>query len=83
MYFQKLFPSTISIVFAPQVPSSPTFYSNATFFIVSTLSKGTRYCIWLRHYTKSRKVAGSSPDMVIEFLNLSNHFSLVQALGLT
>jgi hypothetical protein len=37
---------------------------------------------WLRHYTTSREVAGSIPD-VIGFSNLSNPSSRTMALGST
>jgi hypothetical protein len=34
-----------------------------------------------RHYTTSRKVAGSIPDEVIGFFNWPNYFSRTMALG--
>jgi hypothetical protein len=40
-----------------------------------------RYRTWLRHYTTSRKVAGSIPDEVIRLLNWPNPFSRTMALG--
>jgi hypothetical protein len=38
---------------------------------------------WLRHYATSRKVAGSIPDEVIEFLILLNPSTRIMALGST
>jgi hypothetical protein len=38
---------------------------------------------WLRHYATCRKVAGSSPDEIIGFFNLSNPSSLTMTLGST
>jgi hypothetical protein len=38
--------------------------------LIKSLPLGsTRQHSWLRHYATSRKVAGSIPDEVIEFLN--------------
>jgi hypothetical protein len=45
-------------------------------------SGGTRLRSWLRHYAKSRKVAGSSPDEV-DFSNLPNLSSSTMDLGST
>jgi hypothetical protein len=42
-----------------------------------------RECSWLRHYSTSRKVAGSIPDEVIGFFNLPNHSSRTMTLGST
>jgi hypothetical protein len=38
---------------------------------------------WLRYYATKRKVAGSIPDVVIEFLNWPNPSSRTKNLGLT
>jgi hypothetical protein len=38
---------------------------------------------WLRHYSTSRKVAGSIPDEVIEFFNWFNPSRGTMALGST
>jgi hypothetical protein len=43
----------------------------------------TRWRIWLRHYAKSRKVAGSSTDEIIAFFNVLNPSSRILTLGLT
>jgi hypothetical protein len=46
------------------------------------LSPGrTQYRSWLRHYATSRKVAGSTPDQVIEYFNWPNNCSRTMALG--
>jgi hypothetical protein len=41
----------------------------------------TRYHSWLRHYSTSRKAAGSIPGGVLDFFNLSNSSSRTMALG--
>jgi hypothetical protein len=46
------------------------------------LPKGDRWKrSWLRHYDTSRKVAGTIPDMISEFLNVSNPFSRITSLA--
>jgi hypothetical protein len=45
--------------------------------------RGTRQRSWLRHYAANRKVAGSSPDEVIGFLNWPNPSSRTMAMGST
>ena len=44
---------------------------------------GTRWCSWLRHCAKSRKVAGSIPDGVIGIFHWHNPSGRTMALGLT
>jgi hypothetical protein len=44
---------------------------------------GTRWCIWLRHCAKSRKVAGAIPDGVIGIFHWHNPSGPTMALGLT
>ena len=48
-----------------------------------SLYGGTRWRNWLRHCTKSRKVAGSIPDGVIGLFHLHNPSGHTMALGLT
>jgi hypothetical protein len=45
--------------------------------------KRTRKYSWLRHYAKSRKVAGSIPDEIIGLFNWPNPSSRTMALGST
>jgi hypothetical protein len=47
------------------------------------LHGGTRLRSWLRHYARSRKVAGSIPDEIIKFLNWPNTSSSIMAQGST
>jgi hypothetical protein len=47
------------------------------------LAIGTRWRSWLRHYTASRKVAGSISDEVIGFFNFINPSCRTMALGST
>jgi hypothetical protein len=44
---------------------------------------GTQLRRWLRRYATSQKVAGSTPDEVIEFFNVSNPSCRTMALGFT
>jgi hypothetical protein len=53
-----------------------------TLFCVAHTTTAMRLRSWLRHYARSRKVAGSSPDEV-DIFNLRNPSSRVMALGLT
>jgi hypothetical protein len=39
---------------------------------------GTRQRSWLRHYSTSRKVAGSSPDEVIGYFSIYRNLSAAQ-----
>jgi hypothetical protein len=48
-----------------------------------TYTMSTRWRNWLMHYATSRKIAGSSPDEVIEFFNLPYTSSRSMALGFT
>jgi hypothetical protein len=41
------------------------------------------YYKYLRHYGTTRKVAGSIPDEVVEFVYIPNPSSLIVALGST
>jgi hypothetical protein len=46
------------------------------------ISSGTHVAQWLRHYAKSRKGAGSKPDEVNNFTNLSSVFGRIRPCGL-
>jgi len=41
-------------------------YPEVLLYVLPGEFGGTRWCSWLRHCTKSRKVAGSIPDCVID-----------------
>ena len=43
---------------------------------------GTRWCSWLKHCTKSRKIAGSIPDGVTAIFHWHNLSDRTMALGL-
>jgi hypothetical protein len=48
---------------------SPQPISLRSNLILSSWSRGTRWCSWLRHYATSWKVVGSIPDKVTGFFN--------------
>jgi hypothetical protein len=62
---------------------SKTCYFYPVFTSFTSRDKGTWYRSSLRHYVACRQVAGSIPDEIIGFFNLSNPSSLTMALGST
>jgi hypothetical protein len=52
-------------------------------YVYMGLLWSTRYRVWLRHCTTSRKVAGSIPDCVIGMFHWHNPSCRTMALGLT
>jgi hypothetical protein len=53
------------------------------FFVLHYVYRGTQWCSWLRHCTRSRMVACSIPDRVTGISHRLNPFDKTMALGST